>query len=147
MVLTVNQISMEIKQNKIHFNNIFFYRFIQKCSYIKYIYKLVIFLCTWFYPCLLIYLVVLRLLLCSLYLFHLWCLDVCTLESDVDARSGGLVGGLGDLADSTFPDDNVLSGSCCTLGDGELGEGDDVVVRVGVLDLTLRAGDGAEQVL
>ena len=73
--------------------------------------------------------------------------DVCTAESDTGVCSGDLVWGVGDLADSTLPDDSVLCGSCCTLGDGELREGDGVAVRVGVLYITLRAGDGEEQVL
>ena len=70
---------------------------------------------------------------------------VCTAESDTGVGSGDLVWGVGDLADSTLPDDSVLCGSCCTLGDGELREGDGV--GVGVLHITLRSGDGEEQVL
>ena len=71
--------------------------------------------------------------------------DVCTAESDTGVCSGDLVWGVGDLADSTLPDDSVLCGSCCTLGDGELREGDGV--GVGVLHITLRSGEGEEQVL
>ena len=60
--------------------------------------------------------------------------------------SGDLLGDLVDLAASMFPGVSVLSWLCCTLGGGGLGEGDDVVVRVGDLDLTLLAGDGAARV-
>ena len=76
--------------------------------------------------------------------------DVCTAESDTGVCSGDLVWGVGDLADSTLPDDSVLCGSCCTLGDGELREGDGVGVGGpgrGVLHISFRSGEGDEQVL
>ena len=75
---------------------------------------------------------------------------VCTAESDTGVGSGDLVWGVGDLADSTLPDDSVLCGSWRVLDDGELHEDDGVGVGGpgrGVLHITFRSGEGDEQVL